>query len=295
MKTMVRILTALLLSIVLIAPQASAERRTSGNRGSHRSEAQASRPGNNKHHNGNARPSKNNGKHDKHRPENNRPNNYNKKHPGNHGFDRLSGNRHHGNSGFGRPTANKDNGNHYGHYKSPKHHHRPPMMKPPHRPHRPVPRPWHRPVRPHYWRPAPHAPLLSTMLGVAFGTALNLTINQLVNNGYNVSGYNSNTVYLVDVNQAGYLWPDATFYYNNGYLDRSEFFYTSPYPDTYRYSMLYNSFTNSYGMPVNVVNTPAAMSATWFAPDRGYITLQYGNGKLVSVPGRFVTTLTVGI
>ena len=101
---MVRILTALLLSIVLIAPQASAERRTSGNRGSHRSEAQASRPGNNKHHNGNARPSKNNGKHDKHRPENNRPNNYNKKHPGNHGFDRPSGNRHHGNSGFGRPT-----------------------------------------------------------------------------------------------------------------------------------------------------------------------------------------------
>lgn len=134
------------------------------------------------------------------------------------------------------------------------------------------------------------------MLGVAFGTAINLAINQLINSGYNVSGYNSNTIYLTDVNQAGYFWPDATFYYNGGgCLDRSQFYYTSPYNDCSRYGALYNVFTARYGYPVNVINSPANMSATWFAPDRGYITLQFGPGAAMSLPGRFVTTLTVGI
>lgn len=295
MKTMARIFTILLLALALAVPQASADHRTSGNRGHHRTEQQS-----NRHHGGNSRPSKDSYKSDKH-SKNDRSDKYSKhdKHNKHDKYDRHDrydrhdkyrpSGKYHGNHSYGRPVAVHDNGNHYGHYK------RPHAIKPPHRPYRPIPGPWRRPVRPHYWRPAPHAPMLSTMLGVAFGTAINLAINQLVNNGYNVSGYNSNTVYLVDVNQAGYMWPDATFYYDGGYLDRSEFFYTSPYPDTYRYTMLYNSFTNNYGMPVNVVNTPAAMSATWFAPDRGYITLQYGNGMSMAVPGRFVTTLTVGI
>lgn len=319
---MARILTSILLAVALAAPQAFADNhRTSGNRNSNRREQPAAvhRPSSgkqngNKH---NARPAeKPNKNHDfsngnrhnnnKHNFDNKKHNNDNKKpdynRPANHrpdnGYNRPSSdNRHHNN--FGPVSDNRHNnyrpvnnpGNHFGNNQ----HHFPPMVKPPHRPNRPVPGPWHRPVRPRGWRPAPNAPLLSTMLGVAFGTAINLAINQLINNGYNVSGYNSNTVFLTDVNQAGYFWPDATFYYDGGCLDRSQFYYTSPYNDNGRYVALYNSFTSRYGYPVNVVNSPSNMSATWFAPNRGYITLQYGIGAPMSLPGRFVTTLTVGI
>lgn len=312
MKNLARTLTSLLLAAIVAAPMAYADnQQTSGNRNGHHREqpAKVHRPSSDKKPAGkpsNARPSDNKHKNDKsfnHRPDHNnngnapafgRPTSGNRPQPGNNGFNRPAsnnrpqpGHRPDNNHGFNRP----------GHAVAPAPQpHRPPMVvHPPHRPHRPVPGPWSRPVRPLHWRPAPHAPSLSTMLGVAFGTAINLTINQLINGGYNVSGYNANTVYLTDVNQAGYFWPDATFYYNNGGLDRSEFFYTSPYNDNSRYANLYRAFTSRYGFPVNVVNAPLNMQATWFAPDRGYITLQYGNGASMSLPGRFVTTLTVGI
>ncbi len=294
MKTLARTLTSLLLAAIVAAPMAYADnQRTSGNRNGHRREQPANvhRPSSDKKPAGkpaNVHPSgnkHNNDKHFNHRPNHN---------PGHNNFGNGQN--------FGRPTSNHRPNNNHG-FKQPAHAvapapkpHRPHMaVQPPHRPYRPVPAPWRRPVRPAHWRPAPHAPSLSTMLGVAFGTAINLTINQLINNGYNVGGYNSNTVYLTDVNQTGYFWPDATFYYNAGGLDRSEFFYTSTYNDNSRYLNLYRAFTSRYGFPVNVVSAPLNMQATWFAPDRGYITLQYGNGASMSLPGRFVTTLTVGI
>lgn len=114
----------------------------------------------------------------------------------------------------------------------------------------------------------------------------------LVNSGYAVDGYGSNVVYLRNVREANYMWPDATFYYGpNGGFDRSEFLYSTPYPDPMRYNMLYNSFVNTYGPPLNVING----AATWFAPNRGYITLQYNQQQSLGGQFRFFTTLTFGL
>ena len=306
MKTLARSLTTVLLALTLALPQAFADNpRTSGNRGGNRREQPAAvnhRPSADRHRGPKHQNTRPTDRHDKKQFGNSHHNNYNQpdnRWPGNNHYNKPDNRRpHQGHDRYRYPDRNH-------HYNRPVHNagygpghhpHHPPMMRPPHRPYRPVPGPWHRPVRPYNWCPAPHAPTLSTMLGVAFGTAINLAINQLINSGYNVSGYNSNTIYLTDVNQAGYFWPDATFYYNGGgCLDRSQFYYTSPYNDCSRYGALYNAFTARYGYPVNVINSPANMSATWFAPDRGYITLQFGPGAAMSLPGRFVTTLTVGI
>lgn len=166
---------------------------------------------------------------------------------------------------------------------------------PPLRPYRPVARPWHRPVPPPAWRPRPAAPVLSTILGITFGTALNISLNALINNGYYVDGYANNTVYLRDVNSYNYLWPDATLYYNNGGMSRSEFLYSTPYPDPMRYNSLYSNFMGIYGAPVNYVNNGTSLSATWFAPNRGYITLQYAPQYAVGGQLRYFTTLTLGL
>ncbi|MCM1021617.1 MAG: hypothetical protein NC343_05470 [Muribaculum sp.] len=302
---MARIFSILLLAMVIAAPNSYADNsRTSGNRNGGRGEQPAVVHNNHRQHTQHQAPQRQNlrpapGKHDN-KGVSNRPN-HNYHNPGHNNHNSHGTFNRHGN--INRPSHNTGHG--VGHVQAPRPPHKPnvvayrpphrPVVAPPYRPHRPVPGPWHRPVKPHGWHPAPYAPLLSTMLGVAFGTALNVAINQLINNGYNVSGYNANTVFLTDVSQAGYLWPDATFYYSNGYLDRSQFYYSLPYNDYGRYNSLYRAFSNNYGYPVNVVNTPANMSATWFAPNQGYITLQYGSGSSWSLPGRFVTTLTVGI
>lgn len=179
----------------------------------------------------------------------------------------------------------------------------PPPMRPNHghwgppplRPYRPVARPWHRPVPPPAWRPRPAAPMLSTILGITFGTALNLSINALVNSGYTIDGYADNTVYLRDVNSYNYLWPDATLYYANGGMNRSEFLYSTPYPDPMRYNSLYANFTGIYGAPVSYSNNGTSISATWFAPNRGYITLQYAPQYALGGQLRYFTTLTLGL
>ena len=91
------------------------------------------------------------------------------------------------------------------------------------------------------------------LLPITFGTALNLSLDYLINHGYTVDGYGNNVVYLRDINQFNYYWPDATLYYGNGGLARSEFLYSTSYPDMMRYNSLYNSFTGTYGSPVNIV------------------------------------------
>ena len=174
-------------------------------------------------------------------------------------------------------------------------HVRPPMMRPPMRPHRPRPSHWSRPVPPPSWRPRPYAPSFAAILGITFGTALNLSLDYLINHGYTVDGYGNNVVYLRDINQFNYYWPDATLYYGNGGLSRSEFLYSTSYPDMMRYNALYNSFTGTYGVPVNYTNSGASLSATWFAPNRGYITLQYNPQYSLGGQVRYFTTLTFGL
>lgn len=149
---------------------------------------------------------------------------------------------------------------------------------------------WHRPIPPRRWRPSRRVPVVSSVFGIAFGTAFDVSLSHLYAANYAVSGYGGNEVYLANVPVQGYYWPEATLYYSNGGLSASRFFYSTVAYDMRRYNDVYNSLYSSYGAPVSVNN----MSVTWFGGNNGYITLDYlpmgGASGL-----RYYTTLTLGI
>lgn len=229
------------------------------------------RPGNGNHRpgNGNHRPDNGN-----HRPDNGRP--------GNGGHHRPDNGRP-GNGGHYRPGGNG--------------YHRPPAPPRPPRHHghgyrHPVPffGTYHRPVPPPRWHYVSGGPVFGTILGIALGTAITASINSLVNSGYTVSSYGNDVVYLNDVPQLNYYWPDAALYYNNGRLYGSQFTYSSPYYDMNRYNTLYNTLMMQYGAPVQVVNNGPVCSATWYGAGNRYVTLSFNCGY----SGQFYTTLSFG-
>ena len=156
-------------------------------------------------------------------------------------------------------------------------------------------RPWSRPVPPPSWRPRPAAPVIASILGITFGTAINMSLDYLINRGYTIDGYGNDAVYLRDVNEMSYYWPDATLYYGAGGLARSEFLYSTSYPDPMRYNSLYTRFNRTYGPPINIVRTSGVLSATWFAPNRGYVTIDYRSQYSLGGELRYFTTLTFGL
>lgn len=164
---------------------------------------------------------------------------------------------------------------------------------PPHRPH--YASPWSAPRPPHGWRPGRVYPTFSTILGITFGTALNMSLNYLYNNGYNVYSYGNNVVYLSNVNQLNLLWPDATLYYSGGGLDRGEFVYATSYYDTMRYNEAYARLVAAYGAPVSTSYPSNGMQTCWFGYDGRFVTLQYA--PIYGADGimRYYTTLSFGI
>lgn len=171
------------------------------------------------------------------------------------------------------------------------HPHRPAL---PARPYRPV---WHhpsRPVPPPAWHPHPHAPRLHSVLGLAFGSTFNISLTYLTNNGYSIAGYGNDIVYLNNVNECNWQWPEATLYYTSRGLTRSEFVNCTRFPDAARYNALYRSLTATYGAPV-ATNGNGGLSATWFSPDRGYITLYYGSQYSTDSRLLYLTALTFGL
>ena len=149
---------------------------------------------------------------------------------------------------------------------------------------------FNRPVPPPRWHYRGGGPSFGTILGVALGTALGVSINSLVNSGYNVSSYGSNVVYLNNVAQMNYTWPDAALYYTNGILTGSQFTYPSAYYDMSRYNSLYNTFVSQYGMPVQTSNQGGLMSATWYGAGNRYVTLSFSS----QYNGSYYTTLSFG-
>lgn len=147
---------------------------------------------------------------------------------------------------------------------------------------------------PRGWRPAPRLPLVRGILGLTFGTAINLSLDYLFNAGYNVDGYTNDVVYLRNVSALNYIWTDAALYYGNAGLDASSFYYSTPGYDLARYNNVYNSLVATYGLPVSTTNSVNALSATWFGGNNGYITLSFGQNNLGSGL-RFLTTLTFGL
>jgi hypothetical protein len=165
----------------------------------------------------------------------------------------------------------------------------------PPRQHMPPMRPFNHPTPPPAWRPVGRVPVLSTILGMTFGTALNLSVNYLINQGYNVVGYGDGMVYLNNVMQFNYLWPDATLYYgNNGGLDASSFVYSTVYQDMGRYNSVYNNLYRLYGAPVSVDNSGVTMSSTWFGNNGQFVSLSFGPSYTSAGQLRYFTTLSFG-
>ena len=262
-----------------------------------------SRPGNNGNHNGNSKPG-NNGNYNPGKPGNNGNHNGNYKpgKPGNNG-------NHNGNHKPGKPG---NNGIHNGHNGGVSHWpgYRPPSgpapvvrpgthrpnwstpVPPPHRNYRPIGRPIPRPVPPHGYHPCHTAPVIHTILGITFGTLYNVSLDYLYNKGYEIDGYADNTVYLRNVPEMGYTWPDATIYYDSyGRLASSQFIYSTSFSALGRYDRLYHTLSMTYGSPVSASWNGAHRETIWYGGDaRGYVSLEYDYSG-----GRYYTILSYGI
>lgn len=153
---------------------------------------------------------------------------------------------------------------------------------------------YHRPTPPPHYVCHGHGPSFGSILGMVLGTAYNVSLNYLYSNGYNVAGYGDNAIYLTNVGQMNYNWPNAVLYYNNGMLTSSQYIYSTSWHDTGRYNMLYNSFFNQYGAPVSVDNSGIGMRATWFGYDGRFVTIQYSAGWAANGSGCYYTTLSFG-
>ena len=273
------------------------------NRPSTPSNGSQNRPGNNRPVKpGNNRPVKpgNNGSQ-------NRPGNNNRPMPpGNGSGSYRPGNPGHGPGGNNRPPRPGDHGHGPGHgrpghtvgpndYRPRPGYHRPPAPpRPPRIPYgyrHPVPffGVYHRPVPPPSWNRYYAGPTFGTILGVALGTTIDLSLNVLLNAGYTVANYGPNVVYLTNVPQMNLLWPNAAMYYNNGLLCGSQFTYPSPYYDMQRYNLLYGQLVGQYGAPVEQYNNGGVISATWFGAGNRFVTLEFNN-----TGGQYYTTLSFG-
>ena len=289
MKKIIRTAAALILCAALMTEGIEARGRKDYNDNRNRQE-QTRRPGNNGGNNN--RPGNNGGNHN--RPGNN-GGNHNR--PGNNGGNHnRPGNNRPGDNHFRPgnnnrpPQAGYRPGHHPGHH--PGHDFRP---GPVYRPHLPPPRPFYRPVPPPHYRPvAPWRPF-TTILGIALGTSINISVNALISSGYNVAGYANDMVYLNNVSMLNMLWPDATLYYNSyGGLYSSEFVYYSPYYDMSRYNMAMNRLIGTYGQPASIQNTAAGLTATWWGGNNNFIRLTYGSQYAGNGNLNYYTTLSFG-
>lgn len=291
MKRFLRILAVAVVCTTLAVPQIDARdnrpaSHQSGGRGNGHGGGRAGRGSSgtpSRSHNDNNRHPGGNGHNGGQRPSNPGNGNHGGHRPGNPGHVNHGGHRPDYRPGHPAPRPNPE----YGHYHGPRPGMRPPM--------RPAGRPWAPPRPPHGWRPGPVYPTFSSILGVTIGTALNVSLNYFLNNGYTVYSYGSNCVYLNNVNQLNLMWPDATLYYSNGGLSRGEFIYFTNYYDTMRYNNAYNRLIAAYGPPINISYPANGMETTWFGYDGRFVTLQYQS--LYGADGimRYYTTLSFGL
>lgn len=222
---------------------------------------------------------------------------YDRDHKPDHGY-RPGNNGHKPDHGY-RPGGNNhrpDHGYRPNHGHKPDHNWRPPYHKHPPYIHGMYNHyyKWHRPVPPRGWVHHHGGPRLSTILGVTIGTALNLSLNALLNNGYTVTGYGPSSVYLTGVNQYGCYWPNATLNYINNSLRGSEFVYSTYGYNRARYDQMYRYMTNLYGVPVSSDINGDRVTATWWGYNNSYISLSYFPDYDSDGVYRYYTVLSVG-
>lgn len=164
------------------------------------------------------------------------------------------------------------------------------------RPHMPPYYGWYRPTPPPQWSPVYSWRPFQTILGVALGSTINFTINALINNGYAVTSYGNNDVFVSNVPMLNMIWPDAVLFYNNaGGLCGSRFVYSTPYYDQGRYNAAYASLLGGYGSPVSIQNTSGGgVEATWWGTGNQFIRLSYDAAYAQDGTLRYYTTLSFG-
>lgn len=202
---------------------------------------------------------------------------------GNHSWDRPgSGNRP--NNNWNRPGS----GNHWG---QPGHSAPRPGTGGAYRPNRPTPPPpmagrpsgyfghWHPlpppPPRPrNYYSVNYYSPSISTVLGLTFGSLLNVGLNALLNQGYQVASYQNDAIFLNNVGLWGMTWPQATVYYGNAGMNGALLQYRSGFNDYSAYNNVYIQLCRAYGDPVESHTVGTSRTATWWGGNNtGYITL----------------------
>lgn len=163
------------------------------------------------------------------------------------------------------------------------------------RPNMPPAPAWYRPTPPPAWRPPSAWRAFTSILGVALGTSINLSINSLINSGYTVSQYGNNTVYVNNVPMLNMMWPDAILYYNSmGGLCGLRFVYPSTYYDMTRYNSVYASLVRTYGAPYSVQNTGSGIEANWWGTGNQFITLSFAPQYNSIGQMLYYTTLSFG-
>ena len=257
------------------APTRSSNTSRNDRNNNNKTNNRPSRPVNTGNHNGNSKPGNNGNHNGNHKPGNN----------GNHNGNHNGGVSHW--PGYRPPSGPAPvvrPGTHRPNWSTP--------VPPPHRNYRPIGRPIPRPVPPHGYHPGHTAPVIHTILGITFGTLYNASLDYLYSKGYEIDGYADNTVYLRNVPEMGYTWPDATIYYDSyGRLASSQFIYSTSFSALGRYDRLYHTLSMTYGSPVSASWNGAHRETIWYGGDaRGYVSLEYDYSG-----GRYYTILSYGI
>lgn len=316
MRRFLSFLSITLICLAIAVQPLSAQGRHNGSRENRTTQNTHKSERSNKHYDrtnsSKKRPGATNERQDKNRGKNN--NHFDKQHNGGDKINHTDGNKGNrpdinknkrpNNGVVNRPpTPRRDNGHRPGvnGYRRPgpglNHPQRPPrpaVVAPPRRPGRPIMRPFQRPTPPPAWRPGPKVPIFKTILGISFGATLSISLDHLFDNGYIVDGYNNEAVYLRNVQQMNYYWPDATLYYApGGGLIGSEFIYSTGVYDMSRYNSLFGMLSQLYGHPAYLNQNDGELSATWFG-NGTYIRLEYQPMASIGGPIRYFTTLSFG-
>lgn len=138
------------------------------------------------------------------------------------------------------------------------------------------------------YRPLASAPRITGIFGLTFGSTYYNSLDYLFSKGYEIDGYSGNTVYLRNVNELNFFWPDAIMHYSSrGYLESAEMHHSTRYSDNTRYTRIYTDLCKIYGVPVSHSTAGNRYETYWYGSDsRGYIYLTYYYSA-----GRYYTTL----
>ncbi len=161
-------------------------------------------------------------------------------------------------------------------------------VAPPKRTYRPADYKVNHVTRPNGYRPIAGSPIISGIFGLPFGSSIYHSLDYLFDRGYEIDGFYNDVVYLRNVKELGFFWPDAIIRYDN--FDRmksAELHYSTSYNSTSRYNKILKELRRIYGKPYTYKTAKGERKTIWYGSDfRGYITLEYHR-----IDNRYYTTV----